>query len=172
MKILFLDIDSVLNCSKYGEDLYYGAEYAMEELIEANIPLCVSCIKALMYIFKEVPDLKVVWSTDWRLYDEPTYNGYGNPRFWLEKQPWMKDRIIGKTPKKMSSTHYEEIRMWFTYEKKDIEVEKFAILDDYATNAMFSYFKDNFFQCWYDDGLTMEIAEKVVKHLKGQDNAN
>lgn len=172
MKILFLDIDSVLNCSKYGEDLYQGAEYAMEELIDANIPLCVSCLNALKYIFKEVPDLKVVWSTDWRLYDKPTYNGYGNPRLWLEKQWWMKDRVIGITPKKMSSTHYEEIRMWFSFEKKDIEVEKFAILDDYATNEMFKYFKDNFFQCWYDTGLTMEIAEKVVKHLKGQDNAN
>lgn len=84
----------------------------------------------------------------------------------------MKDKVIGKTPKKMSSTHYEEIRMWFTYEKKDIEVEKFAILDDYATNAMLSYFKDSFFQCQYDSGLTMEIAEKAVRHLKGQDNAN
>lgn len=173
MKILFLDIDSVLNCSKYGEDLYYGAEYAMEELIEANIPLCVPCLKALMYIFKEVPDLKVVWSTDWRLYDKPTYNGYGNPRFWLEKQPWMKGRIIGKTPKKMSSTHYEEIRMWFSYDKKDqnIDVEKFAILDDYDSYGMSTYFKNEFFKCTYEAGLTMEIAEKVVKHLKGQDNA-
>ena len=59
----------------------------------------------------------------------------------------MKDRIVGKTPKKMSSTHYEEIRMWFTYKKNGIEVEKFAILDDYVSNATFSYFKDNFFQC-------------------------
>ena len=26
--------------------------------------------------------------------------------------------------------------------------------------------KDSFFQCWYDTGLTMEIAEKVIVHLK------
>ena len=57
----------------------------LKELIEANIPLCVPCLKALMYIFKEVPDLKVVWSTDWRLYDKPDYNGFKNPRQWLEK---------------------------------------------------------------------------------------
>lgn len=165
MKILFLDIDSVLNHSRYAEDCYQGEEYAGDAFVEDKVPLCKDNIEALKYIFDAVPDLKVVWSTDWKLHDKPEYNGFKNPRQWLEAQDWMKDRVIGKTPKKLSSTHYEEIRMWLTYEKKDIEVEKFAILDDYATNAMFSYFKGNFFQCWYDSGLTMEIAEKVVAHL-------
>lgn len=166
MKILFCDIDSVLNHSKLAEDCYDGEECAGSAFVEDKVPLCQDNIAALKHIFEEVPDLKVVWSTDWRLYDKPDYNGFKNPRQWLEKQPWMKGRIIGKTPKKMSSTHYEEIQMWFSYDKKDIEVEKFAILDDYATNAMFLYFKDSFFQCWYDTGLTMEIAEKVIVHLK------
>ena len=171
MKVLFLDIDSVLNVSSYGEDLYNDGKSDFP-FVEDNVPLNVKCIDALKHIFKEVPDLKVVWSTDWRLYDKPTYNGFKNPRLWLEAQDWMKDRVIGKTPKKMSSTHYDEIRMWFRDGKNCSMVESFAIIDDYATNAMFSYFKDNFFQCWYDSGLTMEIAEKVVKHFKGQDNAN
>ena len=165
MKILFLDIDSVLNISRYGEDLYCNGRSDFP-FVEDNVPLNVKCIDALKYIFNEVPDLKVVWSTDWRIYDEPTYNGFKNPRLWLETQDWMKDRIVGKTPKKMSSTHYEEIRMWFSYEKKDIEVEKFAILDDYDSYGMSTYFKNEFFKCMYDSGLTMEIAEKVVKYLR------
>ena len=164
MKILFLDIDSVLNVSRYGEDLYNNGRSDFP-FVEDNVPLNVKCIDALKYIFNEVPDLKVVWSTDWRLYDKPTYNDYRNPRLWLEKQIWMKNRIIGNTPKKMSSTHYEEIRMWFTYEKKDLKIEKFAILDDYDSYEMSKYFKNEFFKCMYDSGLTMEIAEKVVKHL-------
>ena len=184
MKILFCDIDSVLNHSKYAEDCYQGEEYAGDVFVEDKVPLCKDNIIALKHIFEAVPDLKVVWSTDWRLYDKPEYNGFKNPRQWLEAQDWMKDRIVGKTPKKMSSTHYEEIRMWFSENEyyrcagdgkacidqfmpgNYINVDKFAILDDYATNAMFSYFKDNFFQCQYDTGLTMEIAEKVISHFK------
>ena len=34
MKILFLDIDSVLNHSKYAEDCYQGEEYAGDVFVE------------------------------------------------------------------------------------------------------------------------------------------
>lgn len=166
MKILFLDIDSVLNHSRYAGDCYEGEEYAGCAFVEDKVPLCKDNIEALKHLFEEVPDLKVVWSTDWRLYDKPDYNGFKNPRQWLEAQDWMEGRVIGKTPKKMSSTHYEEIRMWFSYEKKDLDIEKFAILDDYDSYGMSTYFKNDFFKCWYDNGLTMEIADKVIDHLK------
>lgn len=177
MKILFLDIDSVLNHSTYAESIYCGKgnEFAGSPLIANDIPLCKDNVDALKHILDSIPDLKIVWSTDWRLNNDPTYEGWHNPRIWLESQDWIKDRIIGKTPKKMSSTHYEEIRMWFTenefikkHQDKDwmkqthIEVDDFAILDDYSSNFMFSYFKGHFFQCWWDSGLTMEIASKVV----------
>lgn len=166
MKVLFLDIDSVLNHSRYAEDCYQGEECAGDAFVEDKVPLCKDNIAALKHIFEAVPDLKVVWTTDWRLYDKSDYNGFKNPRQWLEAQDWMKDRVVGKTPKKMSSTHYEEIRMWFSYEKKDLVIEKFAILDDYDSYGMSTYFKNDFFKCRYDDGLTMEIADKVIDHLK------
>lgn len=167
MKILFLDIDSVLNHSKPAEDLYNGEECAGSPFVEDNVPLCKDNIAALKHIFEAVPDLKVVWSTDWRLYDKPDYHGFKNPRLWLEAQDWMEGRVIGKTPKKMSSTHYEEIRMWFSYEKKDLDIESFAILDDYDSYGMSTYFKDEFFKCIYDDGLTIDIADRAIAHLKG-----
>ncbi len=166
MKTLFLDIDSVLNNSKPAEDCYQGEEHAGDDFVEDKVPLCKDNIEALKHIFEAVPDLKVVWSTDWRLYDKPDYNGFKNPRQWLEAQPWMEGRVIGKTPKKMSSTHYEEIRMWFLYEKKDLDIEKFAILDDYDSYGMSTYFKNDFFKCTHEHGLTMEIAEKVIAHFK------
>ena len=166
MKIVFCDIDSVLNHSKYAEDCYEGEEHAGDAFVEDKVPLCKDNIEALKHIFEEVPDLKVVWSSDWRLYDKPTYNIYRNPRLWLEAQSWMEGRVIGKTPKKMSSTHYEEIRMWFSHEKKDLDVEKFAILDDYDSLGMTTYFKNDFFKCEPESGLTMETANKVIEHLK------
>lgn len=166
MKILFVDIDSVLNHSKYAEDCYQGEECAGDAFVEDKVPLCKDNIAALKHIFEAVPDLKVVWTTDWRLYDKPDYNGFKNPRQWLEAQDWMKDRVVGKTPKKMSSTHYEEIRMWFHYGSNCSMVESFAILDDYDSYGMSTYFKNDFFKCTYERGLTMEIAEKVIAHFK------
>lgn len=166
MRILFLDIDSVLNHSRYAGDCYEGEEQAGCAFVEDKVPLCKDNIAALKHIFEAVPDLKVVWSTDWRLYDKPDYHGFKNPRLWLEAQDWMKDRVIDKTPKKMSSTHYEEIRMWLHYGEKCGMVEKFAILDDYDSYGMSTYFEDEFFKCTYEHGLTMEIAEKVIAHFK------
>lgn len=180
MKVLFLDIDSVLNHSTYAESLYCGKgnEFAGSQLVADGIPLCKDNIDALKHILSNVPNLKVVWATDWRLSTEPIYEGWQNPRIWLESQLWFKDVVVGNTPKKMSSTHYEEIRMWFKeneFIKKHqtcdwmrrtyIDVDDFAILDDYASNAMFSYFKEHFFQCWWDLGLTMDIASKVVDYF-------
>ncbi len=184
MKILFLDIDSVLNHSKHTEDCYQGEEYAGGAFVEDKVPLCKDNIEALKRIFEAVPNMKVVWSTDWRLYDKPDYHSFKNPRQWLEAQDWMKDRVVGKTPKKMSSTHYEEIRMWFSENEhccrvgdgkacmdwfmpgNYINVDKFAILDDYDSYGMSTYFKNEFFKCTYEHGLTMEIADKVIAHFK------
>ena len=174
MKILFLDIDSVLNTPKYGEDLYNDRNSDFQ-FVEADVPLDVNCINALKHIFKEVPDLKVVWSTDWRLYNEPTFNSFKNPLIWLEAQDWMKDRVISKTPKlTMPSSHFEEIHAWLS-KNTNIDVETFAILEDFVDlNGLAEFFKryyrNKIFKCEYGSGLTIEIAEKVVKHLKGQSN--
>lgn len=185
MKILFLDIDSVLNHSTYAESIYSGKgnEFAGSELVANDVPLCKDNLKALKYILDNVPNLKIVWSTDWRLCNETIYEHWQNPRMWLESQDWIKehvldDDILKNTPKKMSSTHYEEIRFWFnaneyrkTHADKSwidgpyIDVDDFAILDDYASNAMFEHFKEHFFQCWWDCGLKMDIASKVVSYF-------
>ena len=62
-KILFLDIDGVLNCSRYSEDIYYDGDKQSEDLVAPAVPICKSCYEALETIAKNVPELKVVWST-------------------------------------------------------------------------------------------------------------
>ena len=69
MKICFLDIDGVLNRSGYGEDTYFDA-YAGK-----NFALEDDCVANLKRIFDAIRDLNVVWSSDWRFYDEPVWRG-------------------------------------------------------------------------------------------------
>ena len=164
MKVLFLDIDSVLNCSRPAEDLYSdGPGAAAGPFVEPRVPLCRANVRELRRILEAVPGLTVVWSTDWRLYDDPEYGEFLNPRQWLEAQDWMKDRVVGKTPKKMSSTRYEEIRMWLSCEGRKAGVGEFAILDDYCSAEMCRYFGGRFFRCGHEKGLTPEIADGVIR---------
>lgn len=179
-KILFLDIDGVLNCNRYSEDIYYDGDMQSKDLVEPAVPICRSCYEALEAIAKNVPELKVIWSTDWRCHPhETTQNGWKNPLAWIEANcKFLEGKISGKTPKKMSSTRPEEIRMWLSWneyykdhypdanEKEDIfDIVGYAIADDYATNAMYSWFGSHFFKTWYDTGLTMHQAMQIVRCL-------
>lgn len=179
-KILFLDIDGVLNCNRYSEDIYYDGDKQSGDLVAPAVPICKSCYEALETIAKNVPELKVVWSTDWRIHPrETSVNGWKNPLAWIEDNcEFLKGKIASKTPKKMSSTRPEEIRMWLSwneYSKRHcpdadeqdsiFDIKGFAVLDDYGTNAMYSWFGCHFFKTWYDTGLTSHQAMQVVRCL-------
>jgi len=176
VKILFLDIDSVLNHSKRGVDGYSDEGFAGDP-VEDGVPLCRGNVEALKGLLEAVPDAKVVWSTDWRLFKEDTWNGWKNPLKWLEAQDWMKGRVVGKTPKKMSSTRFEEISFWFSENeynrrragkagaKPFFDVESYAVLDDYSSPGMYDKFGDRFFKCEWDEGLTPETAAKAAEAL-------
>lgn len=182
-KILFLDIDGVLNYNRYSEDIYYDGDKQSEVLVEPYVPICKNCYIALEYIVANVPDLKVIWSTDWRCYPHETMqNGWKNPLAWIETNcKFLEGKIVGKTPKKMSSTRPEEIRMWLSWneyykshypdadEKEDVfDITGYAVLDDYTTSAMYSWFGCHFFKTWFDTGLTMHQAQQVVNCLNSE----
>lgn len=129
MKIVFLDIDGVLNKTTFGEDLYF------DTFEDQKVPLHMDLVDNLRTLIESDSEIKVVWSTDWRHTDSEMWNKWLNPRLWLERQEWMKDRIIGITPKKMSSYHYHEIKWWLDYHK---DIRKYVILED-------SYFPEDWF---------------------------
>lgn len=156
VKLLFLDIDSVLNASRYAESIY-DEDFNCDRLVAASVPICKDNYQALKHIYENVPSLKVVWSTDWRLVDKPKWNGWSNPRLWLESQDWFKPLVIGKTPKKMSSTKPEELHMWFRdniYSRKHkdrewmdkpwFDVCSYAIVDDWDSSLMYKFGKHFF----------------------------
>ena len=166
-KILFLDIDGVLNISRYGEDVYSEGDKQHKDLVKPCVPIVTSCYEALKSIADNVPELKVIWSTDWRMHDDEEWYGWKNPLKWLEANcSFLNGKIVGKTPKKMSSDRPEEIAMWLSdnEREKTYDILGYAILDDYAPHAMY-WFGKHFFRTWFDTGLTSNLAKSVIECL-------
>ena len=128
-KIVFLDIDGVLNRTKQSDDLYY-------DTFENNeLPLNLDLVDNLKTLIESDENIKIVWSSDWGIFNELKWKKWLNPRIWLESQFWLKDKIIGITPRKMSSEHYHNIKWWLD---EHAEIKRYVILED-------SYFPENWF---------------------------
>lgn len=203
MRILFLDIDGCLNVSPYGDDIYKLSDENIKKhyddltYLKDHIPICKSNLDALKTIVDATADLGIVWTTDWRFDKDDKYTLYElvwrNPKNWLETLPWLKNRIIGMTPKKMSSNRFEEIYFWLVanvhgrkYANTDwlmnekqsqhslffkspyYDIDNYAIVDDFDSPGMRHYGK-HFFKCEYDKGLTMEIANAIIEYIHTND---
>ena len=78
MRVLFADIDGVCNASGYGEDVYY------DRFADCDLALDMENVKNFRQLLEDFPDLKIVWSTDWRSYDGLLWHDkWKNPRLWL-----------------------------------------------------------------------------------------
>jgi len=179
--IIFLDIDSVLNYSRFGQDSYDTGNDRTEDFVEQKTPICKSCLEALNHIVVNAENPAVVWSTSWALEEREVWNGWNNPRLYVERLPWMKDLVVGRTPRKMSSERCEEIHFWLHnneyvrkyHDKKWCEGERFydihsfAVIDDIERGM--ERYGDHFFRTEYDTGLTMEQAKGIVEFLKMED---
>ena len=113
------------------------------ELVQPDVPLCENSVIMLKSIIGATFDIGVVWSTDWRFEERETYDGWRNPRLWLEQQDWFSNVLIGKTPMKMSSNRFEEIHFWFTENHYREQHSEKAFMKDYAQNKTF--LKDDFY---------------------------
>lgn len=139
MKILFLDIDGVLNCeftfhtnqSAYPFDPY---------------------MSLLVHRIVEATGCKVVLSSSWRYHPDGVKV--------IEEKALIKIHDI--TPKlRMSLSRGAEVRQWL---EAHPEVERYAILDD--NTDFYDDQKKNFFKCEWNTGLTEEVAKKVIEHLQ------
>lgn len=140
MKVLFLDIDGVVNKREnynpaIKDNLYPIDSYCA--FLVGRIKLSTGC--------------EVVLSSSWRYHPESRQN--------------VSTRVVelfDVTPTHMpeGSIRGDEINAWLSVHP---EVTKYAILDDdmdfYADQA------PNFFKTRFEDGLTDEIAEAVIEHL-------
>lgn len=165
MKVLFLDIDGVLNSAASAHLHHdYKKQSSFVKFTEPNqqdfcsYDFCPVAVSNLYYILKEVPDLKVVVSSMWRLGRtiaelQSIFIYLGLPS----------DRIIDKTPlinDDINGVRGEEIQEWLNKNP----VNKYAILDD--DSDMLPSQIPNFFNTDALNGLTFTDAQKVIEHLK------
>lgn len=146
MKIIFLDVDGVLNNIHTMTRTASGCCFVEKE-----------CLKMVRHIVLET-GAKVVLSSDWRYdRDDPKYN-----QDFLELKDIMEKYnipIFDYTPIINWELRGVEIAVWLGLHPK---VDSFVILDD--RNDMSPY-KEQFIKTNFDTSLTDELTEKAIRIL-------
>ena len=139
MKVVFLDIDGVLNDAFTTADL-------MDDLPKKEH---LDCLKAII----DATDAKIVLSSTWRLFPSArndVKNALRNVGLeFIDKTKELRDRA-------------SEIQEWLS---RHPEVEKFVILDDEEISGKFP---DNLVQTTFYRGLLPEHVEKAIKILNAE----
>lgn len=140
MKILFLDVDGVIN---NRNTVKKGVHFPID-------PYCAFLVGKIQLD----TDCTVILSSAWRHLEK----GYEE----------INDRVVklsGKTKSCCTGIRGAEIYAWIRdnipYDERD-EV-RYAILDDEGDMLMWQ--AEHFFQTSFEEGLTEEIANKVTSHL-------
>lgn len=145
-KIVFLDIDGVLNTKKFLES-------------RDNLEVCDSeNVKNFNKIVNKIKNLKIVVSSSWRLHRE------FDELVKVLKEQGVKGEIIDTTPNmtgKFDATRSNEIQSWLNTH----DVQEFVILDD--ENISWDLSKNHVKTSFYKNGLTEDHVEKAIKILNG-----
>ena len=141
MKVLFLDIDGVVNCrtTVQRHQGFIGIDPMMAFRV-GKIQLDTDCVFVL--------------SSDWR-----------HSKDGVDEVEARVGKIIDKTKSLEFPYNIQrgyEIDEWLG---RHPEVVKYAILDD--NNTMLSHQIPNFFHTTWENGITEEIMNNVIKHLNG-----
>lgn len=149
MKVLFLDIDGVLNHQDFYERI------ANDQYLK-SLPYPLSEFDPL--VVKRINDIidetkcKLVVSSSWR-FDENLQNIFDEVGF--------KHKIFDITPYGMGKCRGEEIKQWLD---KHENIEKYAIVDD--DNDMLKNQRKYFVRTNEFNGLTEELKIKILKILE------
>ena len=147
-RIIFLDIDGVLNSHEWFE------KREKIELTEENY-MAQDIDPAALQRFQTLladTGASVVLSSSWRKLPERVE--------YLKKHVC---DIIAITPECDSGIRGAEIYMWWSRNKRLLGEPQYAIIDD--DSDMLLWQKDNFFQTSFMTGLTEEICQKVRDHF-------
>ena len=170
MKVLFLDIDGVINT--VGGEL--GLRHCLqidpkeEGLIEPHEAFDPACLWYLREIVEDT-GCKIVVSSTWRAGETVE-----SMKAWF-KCPLIKEAIIDSTPHFYTTNRPdlvdrrgrvqrgEEIKDWLD---RHPQVTNYAILDD---DTDMDIVTRNFFKTCSYDGLKRDVAYKVIHHLNNKD---
>ena len=154
MKLLFLDIDGVLNSTKFFKE-----RNEMEEYKEISFPIDSFDYRAI-HLLNEIIDktnAKLVISSDWRFDDDllPCLKYHG-----------LNCEIFGSTPYDKHNRRGIEIQK-FLYSLHE-DIDNYCIIDD-IDNWFLPTQVNNVVKTSFDVGLTKELADKAIKILNGYD---
>jgi len=139
MKIIFLDIDGVLNCKTTINR--YGGAIGID-------PYLVMHFNRIIF----ATDAEIVLSSSWRHWEG------GLEEFKKRVMPF---KDITPTITDPKAIRGDEIEAWLKENIKDRKETKYAILDD---DEDFYPWQPLFKTSW-DTGLTEEISKQVINHL-------
>lgn len=153
MKILFLDIDGVVNSQETFEARHKRGGKGVESDIDDGLA------QHVKNIIKHT-GCRVVLSSSWR----------GSERGEREIEARVCD-LFDRTPRihRPVGTGMEycergrEIKSWIETHRKELTVDAYAIIDD--DGDMLPEQQEHFFQTTNKKGITAEIAEKIIQHL-------
>lgn len=154
MKVLFLDIDGVLNSRQQIKALYRRGEH--QGLITDFCPIACS---NLLEVLTEVHDLKIVISSSWRI-------GKTTEQLQdiLMEQGIPPERIIDCTPINYDDPEKDErgyeIQAWLD---KNPDVTSFVIVDD---NSDMAHLKHRLVQTDHWHGLMLRDAQRIIDMFK------
>jgi hypothetical protein len=147
MKVIFLDVDGVLNTPKLIKK--FGFDFIDHILV------------ALVARIVRETDAKIVLSSTWRIEER-------NKVLVIQSLAQHNLELHDCTPVIQRSgawtesgwvRRHEEIQAWLN---KNPNAQKFAIIDDFDDANI----EGSFFQTDENIGLTVAIAEKIIEHLK------
>lgn len=144
MKVLFLDIDGVVNSKQTLVKQYQRTGKASVLGIDPHLAFKVG--KIILDT-----DCKVVLSSSWR----------NHPDGVAEVKARVYPELYGTTPNLNDGFRGAEVRAWLD---EHPEVTEYAILDD--DSDFYDY--QPLFQTSWEQGITDYIAERVTKHLNGE----
>lgn len=162
MKVLFLDIDGVLNSERY----YHSDEWKNisskinngEQKYSPHFLIDKKSIEVLNNLIKSMPDLSIIISSTWK-----RYGRYEQTKEYLIQNGFrFESQIIDCTPE-LNSLKYcrgDEIQLWLN---KHLDVSNYCIIDD--DNDMLSTQLENFVQINSEVGLTEEDCEEIKRIL-------
>lgn len=181
MKLLFLDMDGVLNCQNAIDEWItthkqINKEFSkiFEEERGSGFIIVPELRERLNEILEKEPDCKIVWSSSWRTYCR---NSKILVKNLFDKCGILKDRFLDYTP--ISKTGWcrrqDEIISWIKMFKNiHGPFEKIAILDDDEDAKVSQFDADalgvncKYFQTEFETGLTESIKNEILVYFNEQ----
>ena len=157
MKVIFLDVDGVLNSGHLADTIGWGGHFdESEKATHENVKWGQQMVDNLRKIV-ETTGSQIVISSTWRLH-------FSIPKFkeMFSIYGWSDAPIIDKTPVMISKRGFE-INKWLVNHP---EVNKYVILDDST-----DFLPDQipvFINTDLEVGLSKEDAEKAIKILSNE----